>query len=272
VKLYSQDRAVAVRSAIAEQLVSPWAVRALEPFTRRRVRHLGTTIQTDNMPFSPYTRAELFWGLYERTECTFIRQYLQGSKRVVELGSGLGVSSAHIASALAPGSQLVCVEANPDFLPAIERNVARHTKRLSIRSTLLNAAIGREGETCALSTDPNPYARTTSAAEPYSAASALIPARSLTALLNQIGFGSYDLVCDIEGAEVNFIVGDDCHALQQCRTLVAELHDCNLGGTEYTPDDLLQALNKRWGFAVQARKGAVVALRRPERDLMPEAK
>jgi hypothetical protein len=47
-------------------------VRALEPVTRRRVRHIGLVVRTDHAAFSAETRAEMFWRIYERPEVKFL--------------------------------------------------------------------------------------------------------------------------------------------------------------------------------------------------------
>jgi FkbM family methyltransferase len=237
-------------------------LRILEPFTRRRVRHLGTTIYTDLPAFSAYKRAELFWNIYERTECVYIKQYLAGSDLVIELGAGLGVSSAHIATGLAGGAQLLCVEANPALLSSLERNVAAHVQRHGVHSKVVNAAVGRDGQRSVLDVHGDPLVSRVSEAADAGAEVVAIRARSLNSLVQEIGARPYDLVCDIEGAEAHFIVGEDRSGLRLCRRLIIELHSCTVAQTAYAPDDLLSALRERWGFNLLARKGPIVALAR----------
>jgi FkbM family methyltransferase len=259
--LLLQNTLRTIRAGVARQLVSPWAVKALEPITRHRVRHLGTTISTDLAIFSPYTRAELFWGLYERAECVYIDRYIHGSDRVLELGGGLGVSSAHIAAGLAPRAQLLCVEANPAFVPAIERNVVPHVRRLNLRARVLNAALAADADFVHLRTDDNPFASHVTARRPSEGRDGVIvPSRSLSSLIKELSSLPYDLVCDIEGAEAAFILGGDDDGLAECRRLVIEVHRCSLHGKFYTADDLLDVLRNRWGFQLLECKGPVAAL------------
>jgi hypothetical protein len=55
----------------------------------------------------------MFWGAYESAETRMILGLLRGSTAVVELGSSLGITAAHVATLMAPNGHLVCVEANP---------------------------------------------------------------------------------------------------------------------------------------------------------------
>jgi FkbM family methyltransferase len=252
-----------LRATLARRLMSPQAVRLVEPCTRRRIRHLGVTIQCDPEIFSPYTRAELFWGLYERAECDYIRRYLDGSTYSIELGAGLGVSSAHVAAGLAPGATLICVEANPTFMSAVERNVAPYARRSHVDATVINAAIGPGSGTSTLNIQANPFASSTST---YAGAGSVdrvqVATRSLQSIVEEYQPASFDLVCDIEGAEGGVIMCGGQSGLERCRRLVIELHPCSVGGTILTPDDLLRALSQRWGFSVLARKGPIAALAR----------
>jgi len=81
----------------------------------------------------------MFWGGYEGAETRMIRRLLRGSTTVVELGSSLGVTSAHIAALMAPGGHLVCDEANPRLLPGLRERLAHRTA--SLRVDFVHAAV-----------------------------------------------------------------------------------------------------------------------------------
>jgi FkbM family methyltransferase len=223
---------------------------------------LGTTIYTDRPEFSAYKRAQLLWNIYGRTECVYIRRYLSCSELVIELGAGLGVSSAHIARVLVPARELLCAEANPGLPPAIYRNIAPHVRRRGLRARTVNAAVGRDRRPSILNVHADPLASRVS--EAADATGVAIPAegRSLQTLIQEMESRPYDLVCDIEGAEAHFIVGEDESGLRLCRRLIIELHVATVDDTCYTPDDLLNVLQERWGFSLVARKGPVAALAR----------
>jgi FkbM family methyltransferase len=252
---------VRMRAALARAVVSPVAVRAVDPITRRRVRHRGLTIQTDHEAFTPYTRAELLWGLYERTEISYIRRFLKGSAAVIELGAGLGVASAHIASQMRRGGVLVCVEANPRVLDIAKRNMRAQAERAGIDATLINAALGdQSGETNFVIED-NLFTSHVDTEGGHHAASATVRSVSLQSIRDEFGLTEFDLVCDIEGAETQFIVGAD-PGLDGCRRIVIELHPGSYQGVTYSVGGLLGTLGQRFGFQASAVKGDVASLER----------
>ena len=89
-----------------------------------------------------------------------------------------------------------------------------------------------------------------------------VATRSLPSLVQDTGLGSFDLVCDIEGTEADFIVRPVQSGLESCRRVIIELHSCAVDGAIYSPDDLLSILRRRWGFSLLERKGPVAALAR----------
>jgi FkbM family methyltransferase len=250
-----------MRAAIAQALVSPPAVRAVARITRSRVRHRGVTIRTDHPAFTPHTRAELFWGLYERAEITFLRRFLRESTAVIELGAGRGVSSAHIASTMTPGGVLVCVEANPHVLEIIGRNLHQQAAPRGIDARLLNAALAEPPERTTFLVEPDLLASHLAGDSVGTGEAVTVSSVTLQQLREEQRIDAYDLVSDVEGAEAQFIIGSDA-GLDGCRTLVIELHSCSYEGVGYSAEDLLAALQERWGFRILARKGPVVALHR----------
>jgi FkbM family methyltransferase len=252
-----------MRALIARALVSPPLVLALDPMTRRRVRHRGVTIRTDHEAFAPYTRAELFWGLYERTEISFIRRFLQGSAAVIELGGGLGVASAHIASQMRAGGALICVEANPQVLEITGRNLEAQARRANVNAELVHAALAEQPGEATFVVETNLFASHVGSTLASGGAGAITTVRTVTlqAIRDEHGLDAFDLVCDIEGAEAQFITGSD-PGLEGCRRLIIELHPCSHGGTSYSVDDLVRILRERWGFEMLAMKDDVAALQR----------
>ena len=222
---------------------------------------MGVTVRADPALVSPYTRAELFWGLYERAECAYVDRFLNGSTCVVELGAGIGISSAHIAARLSHGGILVCVEPNEALLPSIQQNIQPYLRRSRSSATIVHAAIGACEGPSILNITANPFESYVSrSAAPGATGMVPVLTRSLESVLEQQQARSFDLVCDVEGAEGELIVRGS--GLERCRRLIIELHCCTVDGEELTEDDLLGVLSRRWGFRLLARKGPVAALTR----------
>jgi hypothetical protein len=90
----------------------------------KRIRHQGIWFDTRSSDFIPEVRAQMFWGAYEGAETRMIHRFLRDSTAVVELGSRLGITAAHIAAVMAEGGHLTCVEANPRLLPGLQDRIS----------------------------------------------------------------------------------------------------------------------------------------------------
>jgi FkbM family methyltransferase len=248
------------RAGVTKLLMSGPAVAAVEPLTRRRIRHLGVTVATDPALVNRWTRAEIFWGLYERTECDYVRRHLVGTECAIEVGAGLGVASAHIAAGARPEASVTSVEANPAFVPLIERNLSAHAGA-GVQTRVLNVGIAPDAAGAVLHVEANPFASHVGGSARSDSRQVQVPTRSLDAIVDELPRRTFDLVSDIEGAEALFILGESS-ALERCRRLIIELHHGELDGVSFTPDDLLEALVERWSFSMLERKGPVAALAR----------
>lgn len=220
-----------------------------------RVRNHGLVFDIRSSDFSPRVRAQMFWGIYESAEIRLIRDLLRGSTTVVELGSSLGVTSAHIAALMAPGGHLVCVEANPRLLPGLRDRLTRHA--VSVRVDLVHAAVAGQCGEAVLVLSAETVGSRLGAARPGET-TVTVPALTLREILRRTGVADFDLVCDIEGAEAAFLLRDP-DVLSGCRRAVIELHDTADGGQSVTVSVLLVAVAEA-GFRVVRREGSVVSL------------
>jgi FkbM family methyltransferase len=242
------------------------AGRLIGALTRKRIRHQGLLFDTRSDDFTPRVRAQMFWGAYEGAETRMIRRFLRDGRAVVELGSSLGVTSAHIAAVMAPGGHLICVEANPRLLPGLR---ARTSQRFPhVRVDVVHAAVTDHCGTAALGV----AAHTVSSClrpdrpdrpdpRPGDTAVVRVPALTLPEIVRRAGMTAFDLVSDIEGAESAFLLHDP-GALSWCQRAVIELHETTLDGRKVSVSDLMDA-SVAAGFRVIGRHGPVVALARP---------
>jgi FkbM family methyltransferase len=140
----------------------------------------------------------MFWGGYEGAETRMIRSILRASPTVVELGSSLGITTAHIAAVMAHGGRLVCVEANPRLIPGLSERVALLSGQQ--RVDVIHAAItGHCGTTELIIAGETVGSRIGSPRpdEPI----VQVPAMTLREILRRANIAEFDLVSDIEGAE-----------------------------------------------------------------------
>ena len=83
---------------------------------------------------------------------------------------------------------------------------------------------------------------------------------TLSKLINARNFTEYSLVCDIEGAEVDFLINDP-EALYACREILIELHDTNHNGKNYSVNDLVNLILQQ-GFKRIHNEGPVFLFRK----------
>jgi FkbM family methyltransferase len=219
------------------------------PFHGRRIDVRATGIPDAN-------KASLFWGTYESAEYRFVTKYLSPDVSVIEVGSSIGAISCMIAGELSAGTRLVCVEANPRLLAALERNLAAHADHLS--ATVVHAAVGMErGVATFQISDNNLVSSVAGPGGHDGAAVACVTLADLTALA---GSGPWQLVADIEGAEVSMLAAGP-EAWAGCNAIIMELHDTHWNGQSVSRADL-RTMICDLGFDVIDSYGAVVMCHR----------
>jgi FkbM family methyltransferase len=194
--------------------------------------------------------------MYESAEYRLIREFLRPDLPVIELGSSIGAISSTIARKLNPGQHLICVEANPFIISALERNLERNASHISVE--VVHAAVSYEDKTVAFGVAGNNL--TSGICHESASEATTVPAITLEALVIKGGRKPYQLVADIEGGEVAVLMHDR-ETLRRCQLIVMELHDTGFNGRTYTPTDL-RNLFEQQGFEVVASYGRVVACRR----------
>jgi FkbM family methyltransferase len=242
---------------VARIVTSDTAGQLIGALPGSRVRHHGLWFDVRSSDFSPQVRAQMFWGVYESAETRMIRGLLRGSTAVVELGSSLGVTSAHIASVMAPGGRLVCVEANPRLLPGLRERLARRTA--SLRVDFIHAAVAGHCGGAVLALSPRTMSSRLGAVRPQDTA-VEVPTVTLREILRRTGVNDFDLVSDIEGAESAFLLQDP-EVLRKCRRAVIELHESTFDDRAVLVSELLDATVAA-GLRVIRRRGPVVGLAR----------
>ena len=245
-----------LKKVVARIICSPIVGRLVSAAFRDQVPSRGVRIDTSSPSVLPSIKASLFWGIYESAEMRFVKSYLRRDLDVVELGSSLGVVSAQIARLIAPSRTLICVEANPDLISVIEKNVRQNCALA--RNRIVHGALSYDrGEkqshvAFALNAD-----NTTSCLAGGEAGGEVVqvPALTLEELLKDHGIGEFALVSDVEGAEIGFIENDG--GLSLCRQLIIELHETTWRGRHFTVEKMRKTLEQRHGFRTRAQHGPV---------------
>jgi FkbM family methyltransferase len=202
------------------------------------------------------TRAALFFGLYEAAEARTISRYLRPNANVLELGASIGAISCLIASRLEPGRLLFCVEANSLLLNLLRANLSEYARHIDWRClhAAISYAASDEVTLQVGATSLESRVTVSSTAEGIS-----VPARRLGAVVSTLPKDRpWTLVSDIEGVEVEVLLNES--ELPGCEQIIAEFHTVERRGVLYTPTDLINLAQDRFGFYLEAKHGSVVCL------------
>ena len=167
---------------------------------------------------------------------------------LIECGGGLGIVACLANRRLQYPLQHVVVEANPALLPVLSRQAALNGCQYQI----VEAAIGYNGPTTEFFVCENPLASSRERRSPRR-----IEVRTVT--LNSLlePYGRANVICDIEGAEIELIEQEHA-AWSKVETLILELHE-QVVGAERTRA-ALTILQQRHGFRLSGVYNDVVVL------------
>jgi FkbM family methyltransferase len=249
---------------IGQALSNPALGTLISRAYRNQIRNKGVVIDTAAAEFTPVVKAQLAFGIYESAEIRFIRKYLRGYLKVLELGASLGVTAAHILDVAGPGAEVVCVEANPHLLDTLRATTATAAERTGAQVTTVHgaippdSAIGSQSVVLTLGRSHlGSQAGETQSGDPDR--QLRVPALNLAEVIR--GWTDYALVCDIEGAEATLILS--AHpVLTGASRLVIELHETAYAKKPVTVADLKDAL-LNMGFTPVAENGRVMVLDGP---------
>jgi FkbM family methyltransferase len=174
-------------------------------------------IEAPKPPVSKSVRKSLRKNDYETAEVYLVRELVRPGNTVLDLGSGLGLTS--IAAAKASGSgRVVGYEANPAMAPLAEKNVRRNGVHVEIR----NKAIAKEKG------DLEFHVRRSFTASSHfptkGSKRILIEADAFQDVIDEIQPDV--IVCDIEGIEKEVFAGAN---LSSVHRLVMEVHPQLIG-------------------------------------------
>ncbi len=199
--------------------------------------------------FHPYDYFHLWTGNYEKAEMEILDSHFETDNTIIEIGANIGVvSRAALKDKLSDNGKLICVEANPQAIPFLEKNISDVVKGHQVE--ILPVAVGaptHEGETHAFAQKRSlgsSLLETSKARNNFETID--VPVRSLSSIVNEHAQNGYSLICDAEGAEI-LILEHDAHSLDKCRQIAIELHHPSQTGINVTPDEMVEKF-KGLGF------------------------
>ena len=216
--------------------------RVLVAATRGRARSRGASF--DVTDWEPHLAAVLMFRLYERAEVRFALKYFSNSERVLELGGNRGAVSSMLLQRLPSTARLVSLEANPDLVPDLKRNLARNSRGRLVEGrhvalsdgslVLFDGSRGSLGSSMSATTGTE------------------VPTATLAEVVDSLEWDEFSLLSDVEGAETSFILGDGT-GLERCQRMVIELHRTTYQEKPVTVTELIECLTGRHGFILLER-------------------
>lgn len=244
---------LSVKNMMVRILTSPFIGWVIQLVTRDQIRFQGILIYTGYPQISQYVKACLFWGLYEKQEARFIQRYLPSNLPVIELGASIGVISCIVAQKVSP-QPVYSIEANPSLILIIENNLKLNNLG---NGKVLNLALGGTGEVFFTPGNDNTVGIVTSQKRNNSV---VISSSSLNRITAKLGIGKFNLVCDIEGSEVEFLFHDSA-SLVNCEHLIIELHNTSQDGVCYSVGQMKERI-RALGFVIRDEHGPVIVASR----------
>jgi FkbM family methyltransferase len=210
----------------------------------------GLSINVTRAPISAKIVYQLSTNAYERPEREAIRRYLNPNLTTVELGASIGVVTCVLRHTLSPGARLISVEANPRLMEQVNYNLYRNG--LNSKVIVINYAIAYNTRVAHLQlsdqTTSGRIANSTSNQQDL----VIVPAITLTDLLEKYEVEDYTLVSDIEGGEYDFLLRDAA-ALERCKQIIIELHN----SPQASIDELNKYIRETLSYELLFRDGSV---------------
>ena len=231
-----------------------WRRLAISEYTRRTQTEID--VRGMRVPIGPHmgpaVLESLARGTYEGPELDFLKRYLRPGDRVLELGAGLGLTSAFCARIV--GSDRVdTYEANPSLRKHIEAIYELN----GVQPKLHTEVLGRDAEPVEFHIEPEFWSSST-VKRSNAGRLVSVPGRRFNDVINDVQ--PTFVIIDIEGGEVELFK----HArLDGVEKLLIELHPHVVG--QRAVDDVLATLEEQGFSPLEAGKDEqVVYLTRQE--------
>jgi len=199
-----------------------------------------------------FRTAEILASRYEKEEAELVEAYVPDGCDVVELGGGIGFITAVTEHAMGDIGTHIVLEINPQVLPILRKIKEANQLKVQIDA----AAYAAQSDTVQL--EPGDTYLQTSVSGTSTEGEA-IPAKSLSALVDEYDLNQFTLIADIEGAEQGLLEDEFDTMVEHCPVVIIELHRSRVG------DDLTPSLEKlRSKYTLEADRDPVFAFRRSD--------
>ena len=209
-------------------------------------------------PWADDVKRNIRRGHYEAAERRLVARWLKGERAMVELGGAFGILSGAIGARLHADTPHIVVEANPKLVAFCRLN-ATAARQADAPVTAVHAAIAYN---CGNEADfiPSGAFLGSRLALPGEAGAIKVPVTTLAQVLAaHVPDRDFDLVCDIEGAELELLL-HDAGSLSRCYLAIIELHPDVFAAKGSSEADFVALLGSA-GFEIVDRDENVIVAR-----------
>jgi FkbM family methyltransferase len=169
------------------------------------------------------TKSLFLLGGYEKAERDILKRYLDTSLPVIELGGSIGVVACLTNKLLKDPLKHVVVEANPDLISVLSANRDRN----GCAFTIVNRALAYGEPSATFYVDTKDFLG--SSVQVKSERAIQVPAITLGEIIEEHGFDTCALVCDIEGGEMDLVEREPQLLQDHVATIIVEMHGWRVG-------------------------------------------
>jgi FkbM family methyltransferase len=201
----------------------------------------GITIRMDNPLIRMDIKGEIMLGWYEFLERQLIQKYLPKDEPVIELGASIGVVACEVNRTLALPHQHVVVEANCDLIPTLEKNRDMNHCQFDI----MEGAIGYGSAYILFFSNEGSL---TGSVYRGSGKTMKVQALTLQSIAEKAQFSYFNLICDIEGSELDLVDHEIDYLYDHVGWILMEVHHFAPGGKREMNEAIKKLQNK--GFDI----------------------
>lgn len=191
------------------------------------------------------SKSQFLFNLYEQPEIALVKKYVQPDVPIIELGGCIGVVSCVANRLLANPSEHVVLEANPAVLDLLKANRDRNGCSFRVE----HAALGYASATVEFYINSGFMSGSSFRKTEKKIA---VPAITLAQLAAQSQFARFNLLADIEGAEIDLVEHESEVLSTHVQRIMLETHPHIVG--EAAVNGMIDRL-KSVGFVVLEKTG-----------------
>ena len=207
------------------------------------------------------SKSQFLFHLYEEPEIALVKKYVQPDVPIIELGGCIGVVSCVANRRLANPSEHVVLEANPAVLDLLKANRDRNGCHFRVE----HAALGYASATVEFYINSGFMSGSSFRKTEQKIA---VPAITLAQLAAQSQFARFNLLADIEGAEIDLVEHESDFLSKHVQRIMLETHPHIVG--EAAVNGMIDRL-KSVGFAVLDQTGLQLVMENRSLDRRGDA-